>query len=382
MKSLSKQRWNWEGKKIKTGGNKKVPVINKWVTDEIKKEIKKRKEINRRKRHGKTKQEEERLTRAYKNQKLKVQRLVKEAKNQYEIKLTREIKESKNRGKDTWKHINKLSGRKQKDEDILEIYENGEKLGEKQAKNKIKEVWESQFKAGRRDLTPLHSGVWGPGKIEETIEKYEKQNKEAREKGGKIWILQGKPRFTRENWKRETNKLKKKKAAGTTKIKGEIYKKMAESQTCTKVMIESLDGVLDGKDIPECWKTSWMKLIKKINKPTAKDLRPITITNISYKMYMSFLRREVEQHLENNGLIKDNQTGFTEGGRSEYNHLILQYLVERAHQKKEKLIVIALDFKKAFDSIDRRKLIEALIEYRINPYVIDLIAKIYSNDKT
>ena len=370
-------------KRIKIEGErKKIPVENKWVSDEIKKEIKKRREINRRRRHGKTKQETDRLTKAYNNQKLRVQRLVKEAKNQYEIKITTEIKQSINRGKDTWRHINKLSGRKQKDKDILDIYENGEKLGEIQAKEKIKEVWGNLFKAGRRELTPIHSGVWGPGKIEETMKKYEIQNREAREKGEKIWILQPKPRFKKENWEKETEKLKKKKAAGTTRIKAETYKKMAENQICSKAMIESLDGVLDEKDIPECWKISWMKLIKKINKPTAKDLRPITITNISYKIYMSFLRKEVEKHLEINGLIKDNQTGFSEGGRPEYNHFILQYLVERAHQKKEKLIVIALDFKKAFDSIDRRRLIEALIEYRINPYIIDLIAKIYSNDKT
>ena len=96
---------------------------------------------------------------------------------------------------------------------------------------------------------------------------------------------------------------------------------------------------------------------------------------------MSFLRREVEEHLERNGLIKDNQTGFTEGGRAEYSHFVLQYLVDKAHQRKEKLIVIAPDFKKAFDSIDRRKLIEALVEYRINPYIIDLVAKIYSMTK-
>ena len=370
-------------KKIKIGGEKrKTPVENKWVTDEIKNEIKKRKEINRKKRHGKTKQEIDRLTRAYNSQKFKVQKLVKEAKNRYEIKITTEIKESINRGKDTWRHINKLSGRKQKDNDILEIYENGEKLGEKQAKEKIKEVWGNQFKADRRDLTPIHSGIWNRGKIEEIEEKYERQNREAVEKGGKIWILQAKPRFKKENWEKETEKLKKRKAAGTTKIKAEMYKKMSENPICSKAMIESLDGVLDEKEIPECWKTSWIKLIKKINKPTAKDLRPITITNISYKIYMSFLRKELEKHLEINGVIKENQTGFSEGGRPEHNHFILQYIVEKAQQKKEKLIVIALDFKKAFDSIDRRKLIEALIEYRINPYIIDLIAKIYSNDKT
>ena len=76
-----------------------------------------------------------------------------------------------------------------------------------------------------------------------------------------------------------------------------------------------------------------MRLIKKIQKPTAKDFRPITITNISYKIYMSFIRREVEYHLEINDMTKDNQVGFTEGGRGEYNHFILQYIIDKACQK-------------------------------------------------
>ena len=46
------------------------------------------------------------------------------------------------------------------------------------------------------------------------------------------------------------------------------------------------------------------------------------------------------------------------------------------------MFVIALDFKKAFDSVDRIKLIETLIEYKINPTVVDLIAKLYSEDRT
>ena len=170
--------------------------------------------------------------------------------------------------------------------------------------------------------------------------------------------------------------------AGTTKLKAEVYKAMGENLSCTRAMTESLNGVLDEQDIPECWKTSWMRLIKKVQKPTAKDFRPITITNISYKIYMSFIRKEIEEHLERNNVTKDNQIGFTGGGRAEYNHFVLQYLIDRAYQKREKLIILALDFKKAFDSIDRRRLIDALIEYRINPYIIDLAAKIYSNDRT
>ena len=79
---------------------------------------------------------------------------------------------------------------------------------------------------------------------------------------------------------------------------------------------------------------------------------------------------------------KENQIGFCEGGRTEFNHFVIQYLVERTLKNKEQMFMIALDFKKAFDSIDRRKLIEALKEYMINPHVINLIAKIYSNDST
>ena len=123
-------------------------------------------------------------------------------------------------------------------------------------------------------------------------------------------------------------------------------------------------------------------MIPKKKKPQAKDMRPIAITNISYKLYMSHIGEEIEKHIEVNNLAKGNQVGFTKGGRTEYNHFMLQYIVDKAQRSKEKLIVITLDFKKAFDSINRKQLIEALKEYMINPYIIDLIAKIYSSDST
>ena len=91
---------------------------------------------------------------------------------------------------------------------------------------------------------------------------------------------------------------------------------------------------------------------------------------------MSHIGEEIEKHIEVNNLAKGNQVGFTKGGRTEYNHFMLQYIVDKAQRKKEKLIVITLVFKKAFDSINRKQLIEALKEYMINPYIIDLIAKI------
>ena len=86
------------------------------------------------------------------------------------------------------------------------------------------------------------------------------------------------------------------------------------------------------------------------------------------------------------GLVKENQFGFTKGGRTDYNHFILQYLAERTRSIKRKyyknLIIVAIDFKKAFDSVDRGKLVEVLVKYKIHPEVIDMMVKVYSGDKT
>ena len=46
------------------------------------------------------------------------------------------------------------------------------------------------------------------------------------------------------------------------------------------------------------------------------------------------------------------------------------------------LIVTALDFRKAYDSIDRGKLVETLVEFRIHPAIIELVVKVYSGDET
>ena len=46
------------------------------------------------------------------------------------------------------------------------------------------------------------------------------------------------------------------------------------------------------------------------------------------------------------------------------------------------LIITAIDFKKAFDSIDRNKLLEEMKKFIIHPKVIDIIIKIYNNEKT
>merc|ERR1711888_425731 len=65
---------------------------------------------------------------------------------------------------------------------------------------------------------------------------------------------------------------------------------------------------------------------------------------------------------------------------------ILNYVTNMNFEKRGKkgkvLYLAFIDFKKAYDSIDRKKLIEVLIEFKINPKIIDLIVQMYKDDHT
>ena len=65
---------------------------------------------------------------------------------------------------------------------------------------------------------------------------------------------------------------------------------------------------------------------------------------------------------------------------------ILDYIANMSYQRRGRknrpLYLAFIDFKKAYDSIDRKKLIEVLIQYRINPIIIDLIVQMYKDDNT
>merc|ERR1712033_49773 len=112
----------------------------------------------------------------------------------------------------------------------------------------------------------------------------------------------------------------------------------------------------------------------------------IAVTVNSNKILCSILRQKIEEFLEEKGIKYENQFGFTQGGRVEHCMFILSYIANMTYNKRGKrgkpLYLAFIDFKKAYDSIDRKKLIEVLIDYKINPKIIDLIVQMYKNDHT
>ena len=65
-------------------------------------------------------------------------------------------------------------------------------------------------------------------------------------------------------------------------------------------------------------------MIPKKNNPTERELRPTAMTDVSYKIPMSLIGREIEEHTAENKIEKFEQAGFTKEGNISDNLFILR----------------------------------------------------------
>ena len=89
----------------------------------------------------------------------------------------------------------------------------------------------------------------------------------------------------------------------------------------------------------DSWKKSRTTMIPKVKKPTAAKLRPIALTDVSYKLYMAIQGRKIDNHIIDNNEHIETQAGFTKGSQIEDNLFILQYCIEKTYKRRKPLIV-------------------------------------------
>ena len=80
-------------------------------------------------------------------------------------------------------------------------------------------------------------------------------------------------------------------------------------------------------------------MIPKVSRPTAAKLRPIALTDITYKMIMTLIGQKVDQHITNNSRKKETQASFTKGCRIEDNLFLLQYCIQHCLTYKFPLVI-------------------------------------------
>lgn len=378
--------------RIKKSRNDGRILEQKWMTAEIRREIKKRKRLNREKR-GKVGGEYENAFGRYKEQKERVKALVKEAKSEYEKGIAMEIKMNKNGGK-MWKMIDKLRGKEKTDKKSRKLYDvNGNEVERENEGKEMMDYWTELY---QRDENRVRI-VWNDEKMNEYRREREvgmETDRQDRERErempdipriGRVGGVQGWMDDVVFEWRdvlKRLKKIKNGKQPGPDRMKGEIYKAMMESEVCMRSMAETYNRVLDEGLIGDSWKNSRTCMIPKVSRPGAKQHRPIALTNVGYKVFMGMIKEKLSEQSMNDRRVDDLQCGFTDGRRMEENLFILSVCVEQCFTMREELVVVAIDFSKAFDSVERKALIEAMMYYKCDPRVIEVIACMYVNDRT
>ena len=111
----------------------------------------------------------------------------------------------------------------------------------------------------------------------------------------------------------------------------------------------------------------------------AGNYRPITILSITYKLFSRLLLQRVKPILDNAQTV--DQASFRSGYSCSDHSFCLAQIQEKAHEWQQEVWVVAIDFVKAFDSVDHAPLFDALRSQALADVYVELLEAIYSGQK-
>ena len=191
----------------------------------------------------------------------------------------------------------------------------------------------------------------------------------------------GRTVITKQEVKRQIERLKKEKAPGGDGIKNEAW--LYGTEEVIDRLTEIMNEVWKGKGFPRQWTEGVICPIhKKGNTKEAQNYRGITLLNTSYKLYAMVLGERMKEEIERKGILPDSQAGFRMGRGTIDNVYILNHIVEKEIQKKAgKVYALFVDLKATFDSVNREKLWEYLRGKGVSKELVKNTKEIYEETK-
>ena len=142
--------------------------------------------------------------------------------------------------------------------------------------------------------------------------------------------------------------------------------------------------VLDTGQIPESWCIGMIRPLYK-GKGDVKDpdnYRGITILSCLGKLFTSVINNRLTDYIESVGIIGEEQAGFRQGYSTIDHMFVLNSILEIYLHKKKRVYCAFVDYKKAFDLIDRTSIWMKVISSNINGKLFTVIYNMYSNAKS
>ena len=184
------------------------------------------------------------------------------------------------------------------------------------------------------------------------------------------------PPFTCDELDRALRHLRNGKSCDTTGIIAEMIKQ--GNDALHQHLLQLYNDILKPDAIPpQQWRHTTITIIYKSGDPTMpQNYRPIAIIPLLYKLFARLLYNRLETLLDKQQT--PDQAGFRHNFSTEDHLYTLTVLHEQAAEWQLNLWVAAIDFKKAFDSINHDKLWQALNEQHVPTAYITLLQSLYA----
>jgi hypothetical protein len=130
--------------------------------------------------------------------------------------------------------------------------------------------------------------------------------------------------------------------------------------------------------IPKVWNNAeTIILFKKGNKQDLENYRPISLLSQLYKLLTKIVTNRLTSKMD--FYQPKEQAGFRKGFSTTDHLFTMKILIEKANEYNFPLYLAFVDYKKAFDSVEKWAVIKSLKNCRVDSRYIDLISNIYEN---
>ena len=170
-------------------------------------------------------------------------------------------------------------------------------------------------------------------------------------------------------------KFKRRKAPGPDEVPMEFFKEM-DDDTLAFVM-GTLNDWWARRHIPEeALKARVVFLYKKGDSSNLNNYRPISLLNSIYKIFAAFIQRRLSYMLARH--LQRTQYGFRQRKSTAQAIHLVRRAMEYGERTGNNLLLLLLDWEKAFDKVKHEALFQSLERMQVHPQILDTTRPLYS----